>query len=155
MSEQQYDQKAISREWAAARIVLIVGFIAALGAGGYFAWAAREQVVSHREHALADIKAEQSLVNQEEANNQAGEELCKTALANAKNFGIVPQYAQLTAYTPRESEVKGRYICGAATTATKYAMLADALCRDLKNAQCVALYSVTDGEGAILYKRAG
>lgn len=153
MSEQQYDLKAISREWAAARVVLIIGFVLALGAGGYFAWEAREMVVSHRQAQLADIKAAQALVNQDQANDQAGVDLCKTALANAKNFGIIAQFAQLTAYTPKESSVKGRYLCGAATGASKYAILADALCRNLKNSQCVNVYSVTEGDGTVLYQR--
>lgn len=155
MSEQQYDLKAISREWAAARIVLIIGFVAALGVGGYFAWQARSVVVADREHTLADIKAEQNLVNQDEAANQAGVDLCKTALSTAKTFGIIAQFAQLTAYTPKESDVKGRYVCGAATGASKYAIVADALCRDLKNQQCVVLYSVTEGDGTVLYQRHG
>ncbi len=153
MSDQEYDLRAISREWMAARIVVITGFVLALGAGGYFAWQAREMVTTHREHALADIKAQQALQDKDDANNQAGQDLCKTALANAKNFGIIAPFAQLTAYTPKESDVKGRYLCGAATGASKYAILADAICRNLKNSQCVALYSVTEGDGTVLYQR--
>ena len=153
MSDQQYDFKAISREWAAARVVLIIGFVAALGAGGYFAWQAREMVVNHRQHQLADMQAVQNLENKETAANQAGVDLCKTALSSAKSFGIIAQFAQLTAYTPKESDVKGRYVCGAATGASKYAIVADAFCANLKNAQCVVLFSVTEGDGTVLYQR--
>jgi hypothetical protein len=153
MSEQQQDLRAISREWLAARIVVIAGFVLALGAGGYYAWQARQIVTAKREQVLAQVKAEQAQENAQQANDVAGEELCKTALTGAQNFGIIPPYGQLTGYEPRKSDVKGRYICTAATNETKYTIAADILCRNLKNAQCVVLYSVTETDGTVLYQR--
>jgi len=155
MSDQQHDLKAISREWAAARVIFIIGFILALGAGGYYAWQARQSVVSQRQQTLAEVKAVQAQENQAEEADQAGQQLCRTALASAKNFGIIPPYGQLAAYEPKKSDVTGRYVCAAATGETKYVIAADLVCRDFKNAKCVILFSITDAEGAVLYQRHG
>ena len=153
MAEQDKNLRAISREWMAARIVVIAGFILALGAGGYFAYEARQIVMANRHRVLAAVQAEQAQENAQETSDVEGEQLCKTALANAKNFGIVPTYGQLTAYTPKKSDVTGRYVCEAATTATKYVIAADLVCRKMDNAQCVNLFSITQSDGTVLYQR--
>ena len=153
MSDQQHDIRSLSREWAAARVVLIVGFILAVGAGGYYAWQARQTVTSERQEALADVKAVQAQENQAEQADQAGQQLCRTALSNAQNYGIIPPYGQLAAYEPKQSDVKGRYVCAAATSETKYVIAADVVCNNLKNAQCVSLFTVQDAGGAVLYQR--
>ncbi len=153
MAEQEKELRAISREWMAARIVVITGFIVALGVGGYFAYAARQIVMANRHRVLASVQAEQAQENAQEASDVAGEQLCKTALANAKNFGIIPAYGQLIAYTPKKSDVTGRYVCAAATTATKYVIAADLVCRKMDNAQCVDLFRITQDDGTVLYQR--
>jgi predicted negative regulator of RcsB-dependent stress response len=155
MSEEQHDISALSREWAAARIVIIVGFVLAAGAGGYYAWEARQSVTAQRQELLAGIKAEQAQQNAQEASDAAGEQLCKTALGNAQNFGIIPPYGQLTAYEPKKSDVKGRYVCAAATSESKYLIAADLVCNNLKNTQCVSLFSITEAGGTVLYQRHG
>ncbi|HUJ03968.1 MAG TPA: hypothetical protein VLW75_10045 [Rhizomicrobium sp.] len=154
MSDQQREIRSLSREWAAARIIIIAGFVLALGAGGYYAWQAREIVTNKREQVLAAVKAEQAQENAIEASDVAGEALCRSALAHAQNIGIIPSYGQLTAYEPTKSDTKGRYICLAATSASKYAIAADVLCRNMKDAKCVSLFAVT-ADGAVLYQRHG
>lgn len=153
MSNQERELRAISREWAAARIVIIGGFIIALGLGGYFAWIVRQNVVAHRQQVLAQVQQVQAYQNAQEQGQKAAEQLCQTALANAKTFGIVPQFGKLAIPLPQRTDVKGRYVCIAVSQVSKYTIAADAVCRNLANAQCVNVYSVTQDDGTVLFQR--
>lgn len=147
--------RAISREWMAARIVVIGGFIIAIGLGAYFAMIVRTNIVARRHAALADVQQSQAIENSQEETAKAGLELCTTALNHAKDFGIVPPFGQLASAEPKPTDVKGRYVCIAVTQVSKYTLAADALCRDLAKPACVMLHSVTQDDGTVLYKKQG
>lgn len=153
MSEHEADLTALKREWLVARVVLIVGFILAIGFGIYAAYLWRANVVHARQQAAAEVAAQQGAVNLQEANAQAGALLCRLMLANAQNFGIVPSYTKLTNNQPQPTGVTGRYTCAAATDSSQFALTADLICKDLKNPRCVPLYSVTQNGGAVLFQR--
>jgi hypothetical protein len=44
-------------------------------------------------------------------------------------------------------------VCAAATSAAKYLMAVDLLCRDLHSARCISLYNVMQPDGTVLYQR--
>ena len=90
-----------------------------------------------------------------DTNAKAGMMVCAMELMNAKNFGIIPSYGQLTSMVPKATDVRGRYICSAATSAAKYAIAADLLCRNLQDPRCVFLYRITTSNGTVLYQRRG
>jgi hypothetical protein len=80
-------------------------------------------------------------------------QVCTGALANAKNFGIVPQYGQLASARLEQTNVQGRYACLARTPASKYLLVVDLLCRNFKNPRCTSLYNVSQTDGTVLYQR--
>ena len=79
-----------------------------------------------------------------QANQNDPTQVCRTALANAKSFGIIPSFGQLTDANPRETEQQGRYVCEAATPAAKYTIAVDLVCQQLSDAKCV---NITIGKG--------
>lgn len=153
MSEYEPDIAALKREWMAARIVLIGGFALAIAAGAYAGIAWRGKVLQARQQAAAAIAQEQAATAAQQGNAGAGAQLCHMALANAQGFGIVPGFARLAQADPAETKKTGRYLCAAATDSSQFTLAVDLVCRDLKNSQCVSLYSVTQNGGAVLYQR--
>jgi hypothetical protein len=137
--------RALAREWLAIRIIVIGGFVVALVAAIWFGVvvpnyiAPREMraALRHRIDTLLSMEAQ----------------VCRTALSNAKNFGIVPQYGQLASAQVAQTNVQGRYACVAATHASKYVLIVDLLCRNFKEARCVSLYNVSQTDGTMLYQR--
>jgi hypothetical protein len=128
-------------EWRAALITIIGGFVIAAAYLGYMSYRAA--------HAPQPIAAEQ----QTRVNAEASLALCTAALERAKAFGIVPNYGKLASPGLRTTGVKGRYACLAATSVAAYTLAADLVCRDLRDQRCVALYSVTQQDGTVLYQR--
>ncbi len=150
MSEHQADIGALSREWLAARVVVIGGFLIAVAVGLYFAlWAGPAQTPEEQ----AAVQTPQAATSQQEAEASAEHQLCRMELANAQNYGLIPQFGRLSDPNPQKTDVQGRYVCQAATTAAKYNIAADLVCRDLTDPHCVALYSVTQDDGTVLYQR--
>jgi hypothetical protein len=141
---QDENQRALSREWLIAQIVVGGGFVAAILAVVWFGWIHPAMV---KQEAIA--KAQQ----QAHQNVQAATQLCLSGLASAKTFGIVPPYGQLFGHNIYRTAVQGRYICVAATHATRYLVAVDLLCRDTKDRRCVSLFSVTQTDGTVLYQR--
>lgn len=153
MNEHEADMIALKREWLAARIVLIGGFVLAIGLGAYAAYVWRTGIVHAREQAAAQLAAQENAAYAQQANALAGALLCKQALTNAQSFGIVPGYTKLTNDQPQPTSVTGRYACAAATDSSKFTITADLVCKDLKNPRCVPLYSVAQNGGEVLYQR--
>jgi hypothetical protein len=146
MSDQPSEQHALGREWLAARITLIGGFIIAAIAAIYFGYVYPKIIVPREERAAAQRQAEAF------ANTKT--ELCTAAITAAKGYGIVPQYGQLAKGLLAATNVQGRYVCLALTSAARYVMAVDLLCKNFKDPRCVSLYTVvTQGDGAVLYQR--
>lgn len=131
-------------EWRAALITIVGGALVAIAVIGYTHYRAVSQ-----QRAIAAQRAKLSAVVQTAA------QVCTSALAVAQNFGIVPSYAKSLSMFPVATQVKGRYACEGATTVARYIIAVDLLCRQLKDPRCVALYSVQQQDGAVLYKRRG
>ena len=153
MSEQNTDIPALKREWLAARIVVIGGFLIAIAAGTYVGLGWRGRIVHARQVAAAASAQQQAASATEEANIEAAAQFCAAALTNAKKAGLVPSFGQLTSAAPQQTKVTGRYLCPAATPSSKFMIAADLICRDLKSPKCVSLYSVTQNGGTVLYQR--
>ncbi len=138
-------RRALRREWLIARIVVIGGFVIAIAAGAWFGVIVPEIIRPRLEHA--------ALVNRVTTLLNAEAKICTMALASAKNFGIVPQYGQLASAKLGLTQVQGRYLCVATTSAAKYVLAVDLVCRELKNPRCTSLYNVMQADGTVLYQR--
>lgn len=137
--------RALAREWIAIRIIVFGGFLVALVAGIWFGIIVPKVIVPRevRETLTTQIR---TLLTEEA-------QVCTTALVNAKNFGIVPQYGRLGSAKLAQTNVQGRYACLASTHAAKYVLIVDLLCRNLKDSRCVSLYNVSQTDGTVLYQR--
>ena len=138
-------RRALQREWLVTRIVIIGGFAIAIAAGAWFGVIVPDFIKPRQEHA--------ALVNRVTTLLKAEAQICTMALASAKNFGIVPQYGQLASAKLGPTRVQGRYFCIAATSAAKYVLAVDLVCRELKNPRCTSLYNVMQADGTVLYQR--
>jgi len=138
-------QRALAREWLAIRIIVLGGFGVALVAGLWFGVIYPDFIQPREQHALLVQRVEKLLHDEAQ--------VCTTALATAKNFGIVPQYGQLMSTRLSPTDVSGRYVCLAATSAAKYILAIDLLCRDYKNVRCASLYNISQTDGTVLYQR--
>ncbi len=132
----------LSWEWRAALITVVGGMIVALAVTAYlhFSTPSPEQIDAARRAKVT-------------AAVQTAAEVCTQALAAAKNYGIVPNYAIIATPFPTPTRVQGRYACAGATNVARYVIAVDLICRDLKNPRCVALYSVVQPDGTMLYRR--
>jgi len=137
--------RALAREWLALRIIVFGGFLVAIAAAVWFGIIV-PKVIAPRELRERITTQVRTLLTDEV-------EICTTALGNAKNFGIVPQYGQLGSHKLAATSVQGRYACLAATHASRYILIVDLLCRNLKESRCVSLYNVSQTDGTVLYQR--
>ena len=158
MTDYENMVRGTAREWFWARVVLIGGFIVAIGVAGYFAWQRHEATIMAQQQQAAALAqaARQQPVSPEQAradeNAKAGMMICAMELLSAKNKGIVPSYGQLAAAGPRATAKKNRLACLAATQVSKYEIQADLLCRTLVDPKCMKLHSVKNGDGMVLYQ---
>jgi hypothetical protein len=125
-------------EWWAALITVVGGAAIALGVAAYFTF--RTPPLSPEAAQTARFVHDAQLV-------------CSQALTSAKNFGIVPRYAQLANPMPAKTPVTGRYVCIAGTTVGHYNIAVDLLCPKLGEARCIGLYAVVQDDGTVLYRR--
>ena len=128
-------------EWRAALITVVGGMVIALGVAAYFTFRTPPAVPVAPEAA------------QHARFVRAAQLVCRQALASAKNFGIVPQYAQLANPLPLATRVAGRYVCIAATSVGHYNVAVDLLCPKFSDAKCVRLFDVLQDDGTVLYRR--
>jgi hypothetical protein len=130
-------------EWRIALITVVGGFVIALAWLGYTQWKAA--------HAPKPMSPEQMA----KVTHQISMALCTASLVRAQAFGIIPPYGKLATPNLGMTRTKGRYVCVAATDLTKYMLIADLACRDLRDQRCVSLYSVVQENGTVLYRRQG
>src|ERR1043166_5268884 len=104
-------------EWRAALITIVGGVLVAIAVIGY----AQYRTVSQQRAIAAQRANLRSVV-------QTAAQVCASALAVAKNFGIVPSYAKPLSMFPVATQVKGRYACEGATTVARYVIAVDLLC---------------------------
>jgi hypothetical protein len=159
MGDDNNDLALTAREWFAARIVIIGGFIIAIVVAGYFTWRQHEQAqkaaAAEQAQEQADAKAAAGPGPAQlsvEAQRRVGLIVCLRELANAEDSGLVPNYSKLTSPIPHATKVQGRYLCHAGTDVANYNIVADLNCRDMRKADCAKLYSVTRDDGTVLYQ---
>lgn len=144
-TESPQTDRALAREWLAIRIIVFGGFFVAIIAAIWFGVIV-PKVIAPRELRETLTTQIRTLLTEEA-------QVCTTALTNAKNFGIVPQYGQLGSAKLAQTNVQGRYACLASTHAAKYVLIVDLFCRNLKDSRCVSLYNVSQTDGTVLYQR--
>jgi len=132
----------LSWEWRAALITIVGGAIVAITVTTYLHFST-----------LSPAQMEAARRAKVTAAVQTAAEVCTQALVAAKNYGIVPNYAVIATPFPTATRVQGRYACAGATKVARYVIAVDLMCRDLKNPRCVALYSVVQPDGTMLYRR--
>jgi hypothetical protein len=147
MSLSEDKHNALKREWAAARIVVIGGFIIALAVVGYFAYRARQEQIA----ATPVVH----VVKRPDAKTLAKIELavCSVELMRAKDLGMVPQYGDLASPRLIAGSVPRRFICIAKTHLTQYYIAADLVCDKLTDPRCVSVYRVALRDGTLIYSR--
>ncbi len=135
--------RATAREWLWARIVLIGGAVIAVVVVAAIAfWPAPAPIIAPpTQQTQADRDKKDAML------------VCAQELINAKNSTYVPGAAQLVTMYPSETKVRARYTCTAATSAARYVIAADLICRDMMNSRCVRLYDITLANGGLLYRR--
>ena len=129
-------------EWRAALITVVGGMLIVAAVFAYFTF--RPQRLSPG--ALTARQVQTAALAQI---------VCVQALAGAKEFGIVPNYAQLANPYPNETKVRGRYECASGTNVAKYTIAVDLVCKQIGQRRCVVLHSVTQQAGTVLYRRQG
>lgn len=143
MTDADVDDRGLQREWLAARIVAGVGVLMLLAIAvltAIYPPGSLSPVSTNNPTAAAERRAEAIA-------------LCTAALTTTQGFGIVPAYTRLASDVVQGGAARGRYTCFAQTDAAKYQITFDLMCKDLGEAKCLNLYSVTqDGTGA-LYQR--
>src|SRR5271155_4264105 len=115
-TEQSPDHRALAREWLITRITLVGGFIVGAAVAIYFGYIVPQIIVPRQQLAAAQARAQ--------AFATAKVELCTMAMTAAKNYGIVPQYGQLAKGILGATDVQGRYVCLAITSAARYLLAA-------------------------------
>ena len=142
-------RRGTQREWLAAKIVLVGGFVIAIGVAAYFVLAPR---FAPDHHMQANLPDSVSHLIPDDAKT-AMMLFCAQELVEGKNVNIVPVDAQLAEKLPRNTRVKNRFACIAHTTATVYFITADYRCTQVTNPKCVQLYDIQTNDGLLIYRR--
>jgi len=129
-------------EWRIALLTIVGGLIIGGAVVAYLSFRPSPEAVEAARQQAAGV----ALLHAEQL-------VCAQAISTAKNFGIVPNYAVLAKPLPSTTNVTGRYTCVAGTNVSHYNMAVDLLCRELTKSKCVSLYSVSQDNGTVLYKR--
>ena len=145
---------ALNREWLAARIVFVAGFVIALAFVGWWSYAHRVVLDRFGNAVSAGPQDSMSEAVASGKTTKEGFAFCRLTIATGENFGVVPGTMRF-AGGPGKTDVQGRYICtGDDDANVRYAFTVDHLCQDLNNPNCVSLVSVVKADGTTLFKRA-
>ena len=134
MSEHTEEYSGLWWEWLTARIVFVLGFGIPIAA-------------------IVTVMLLRPAVETTGGSREvAGQEFCQATVSVAQSFGIVPNFAKATGQ-PQTTDVRGRYVCTAASDTSKYMVAVDLICRNLQDSRCYNLFSVTQGDGTVIYQR--
>lgn len=150
MNTEHSDIRALEREWKIGLFVVIGGFVIAIAVAAFLTFGKKQHAVVPDQTQVAEPAPPS-----DDAANSLNDpsQVCRTALANAKNFGVLPNGSHLADPDPRQTDQEGRYICDALTGKTKYSIAFDLVCEDAAKDQCISIYSVAEEDGAVLYQR--
>ena len=149
MSMEQSDLRALKREWTIGLTVVISGFVLAIAVAAFLTFGQKHAAIVPDQTQIA----EQAPPREPEVGSGERTQICRTALANAKDFGVLPGNGRLADSLPRPTDQEGRYICDAATGKAKYSLAVDVVCKQVAKAQCVSLYAIAQDDGSVLYQR--
>jgi len=155
LPEDDNAQRALKREWAAARIVVLGGFVMAIAVAGYFGYRAYQQQRAAQQASIVHT----TVVPRIDAKSLHDIEVavCSAEVSRAKEIGIVPVYGVLASPILMRTNVQRRFICQAQTHLTRYFISADFLCDKLDAAihdpRCVSVYRIVTRDGKLIYVR--
>ena len=150
MSTEHPGIRALEREWKIGLFVVIGGFMLAIAVAAFLTFGKRPHAVVPDQTQVAEpAPSSDDIANSLNDPSQ----VCSTALANAKNFGVLPKAGRLRDPDPRETDQEGRYICDAETGKAKYSIAVDIVCDDAAKESCISIYNVAEDDGAVLYQR--
>ncbi|HEY4124611.1 MAG TPA: hypothetical protein VGM36_08365 [Rhizomicrobium sp.] len=147
MDMEQSDIRALKREWTIGLAVVICGFAIAIAVAAFLTFGHKPRAAVPDETQIAEPAPPR------ETDVSDSKQVCLTALANAKNVGVLPDAGRLTDQIPRPTDQEGRYVCDAQTAKAKYSLAVDIVCKQIAKAQCVSLYSISQDDGSVLYQR--
>jgi hypothetical protein len=81
----------------------------------------------------------------------SGRAICKVAVDRAKAYGTLSSGAEQDG-SAKSTDVKDRKTCAVTDGADKYVVTVDLKCKDLKNSDCLPIYSVEREDGLSLYQ---
>lgn len=151
MPEHDSTQRALRREWAAARMIVIGGLILGFAVVAYLAYE-QWQASNNALKSIATQTAPKRKIDAK-ALAEAELEVCSAELIRAKALGIVPQYGVLASAHLIRGNIANRYVCEAGTHLTRYYIAADLLCNKLAEARCVSVYRIAVKGGMLVYAR--
>ena len=82
----------------------------------------------------------------------SGKAICTVALEHARDYGVVPTTATLANTEAKSTDVRNRRVCTAQAGGNDYNLTVDVTCKDMKNKDCIALYSVERADGLSTYQ---
>ena len=82
----------------------------------------------------------------------SGKAICTVALEHARDYGVVPNTVTLANTDAKRTDVENRRQCTAQSGSDNYTMTVDLTCKDMKNKDCVVLYSVAREDGLTTYQ---
>jgi len=82
----------------------------------------------------------------------SGKVICTTALERARDYGVIPATATLADTDAKSTDVENRRLCTAHAGGNDFRLTAEITCKDMKNKDCIALYSVERADGLSTYQ---
>jgi hypothetical protein len=82
----------------------------------------------------------------------SGKAICTIALGHARDYGVIPNTAILANTDAKSTDVRNRRVCTAQAGGNDYNLTVDVTCKDMKNKDCIALYSVERADGLSTYQ---
>lgn len=150
MSTEHPDIRALEREWKIGLFVVIGGFVLAIAVAAFLTFGKKPHAVVPDQTQIAEPAPSSDDIA---SGLSDPSQVCRTALANAKNFGVLPGDGRLADPDPRQTDQEGRYICDAETGKAKYSIAIDIVCEDAAKESCISIYNVAEDDGAVLYQR--
>ena len=145
------DTALTAREWLAARIVIIGGFIVAIAVAGYLVYRGRQQQLAQQPVVHATVvrpKVDPKVLARVEL------AVCTAELLRAKDLGAIPSYSEVSnGKLLRAGDAPRRFICEAQTHLTKYFISADLLCENFADPRCISVFRVANKEQQLIYAR--
>ena len=152
--DHESNMPALKREWLAARIVAVIAvllLIAVLGVIVADTLSADNAPlpVASAPPVPTEI-APPSAADVEAARTAEDIALCDAALATVQGQGLLPNFATRDGDTAEPTQVRGRYVCRAKTTAAKYTIAFDLACTRLGEAGCIVPFQIAQDLGGVL-----